>query len=175
MNTRIIAAALAFFTTFGFSSLLMRFAYDQPEQQTRRWIYRKPVNKQVLRFLEKDIRNGQERFNRLSHYEWQYAPPFSQLSLAEYSDAVADYVAKSGGMDDSNLPADVQIVWRAHMKAWRDYSAFLNNLESLPSEETKVLDVRQMHREKDARITSTWFAVLEIAGENYGAFPANAY
>ena len=176
MTTKILTAALAFFTTFGFSSLLMQFALNKTEPQTGiRWIYSKPTNKQVLRFLERDIRNGEERIGRLSHSEWQYTPPFSRTSLEEYREAVSKYVNKSGSMDDSELPRDLQIAWRQHMKAWRDYSAFLNNLENLLVDESDKRIIRRLHNEKDARISATWFEVLEIAGENYGAYPANAY
>jgi hypothetical protein len=176
MTTKILTAALAFFMTFGFSSLLMQFAYDQPAPQTSaRWLYSKPTNKQVLRFLEQDIRNGMQRMGRLSQPEWYYTPPFSRPSLAEYREAVSSYVNKSGSMDDSELPADFQTAWRAHMKAWRDYSAFLNSLENLQNDEFDLQSIRQLYREKDARISATWFEALEIAGENYGAFPANAY
>lgn len=174
--TRFIAAALAFFTTFGFSSLLMQFALNKPEPQT--FVlrsYSKPVNKQVLRFLEKDIRNGRGRMSRLSQPEWHYAPPFTPEMLTEYNEAVADYVRMSGAMDDSDLPADLQLAWRAHIKAWRDYSAFLNNLDNASAVETDYFTVRRMYREKDDRITATWFEVLEIAGENYGAYPAGAF
>lgn len=176
MTTKILTAALAFFTTFGFSSLLMQFAFEKSESQTGlRWVYSKPTDKQVLRFLERDIRNGEERIGRLSLSEWHYTPPFSRPSLAEYREAVSLYVNKSGSMDDSELPADLQIAWREHMKAWRDYSAFLNSLENLSIEESDKRMLRQQHKEKDARISSTWFKVLKIAGENYGAYPANAY
>ncbi|MDQ4122481.1 MAG: hypothetical protein M3209_13675 [Acidobacteriota bacterium] len=176
MTTKILTAALAFFTTFGFSSLLMQFALDKPQTRTgTRWIYNKPINKQVLRFLESDIRNGQERMGRLSHPEWHYMPPFSRPSIAEYSEAVESYINKSGSMDDSELPHDFQIAWREHMKAWRDYSAFLQSLEDFSIEESDRRAIRKLHKEKDAQITATWFEVLKIAGKNYGAYPANAY
>ena len=178
MNTKIIIAALAFFTTFGFSSLMMQFALKKSEPQpnaTYSRLFGKPTNKQVLRFLQQDIRNGQQRLGSLSQYEWQYQPPFSSYALAEYAEAVAMYVNKSGSMDDSALPQDLQIAWREHMEAWRDYSAFLNSLENLSADEMSKLNVRLRYEVKDARISSTWFKVLEIAGENYGAYPAGAY
>jgi hypothetical protein len=178
MNTKIITAALAFFTTFGFSSLMMQFALNKSEPQpntTYSRLFGKPTNRQVLRFLQQDIRNGQQRTGRLSQYEWQYQPPFGRSALAEYAEAVAIYVNKSGNMDDSELPQDLQIAWREHIEAWRDYSAFLTSLENLSPDEMRKLNVRIQYEVKDARISSTWFKVLEIAGENYGAYPAGAY
>lgn len=176
MTTKILTAALAFFTTFGFSSSLMQFAFDQPVSQTgMRCLYGKSANKTVLRFLERDIRNGQQRMGRLSQPEWYFTPPLSPPSLDEYSEAVASYVTKSGSMDDSELPADLQAAWRAHMNAWRDYSAFLDRLKNFSGDDADKRIIRGLHDEKDARITATWFEVLRIAGDNYGAYPANAY
>src|SRR4028119_1588504 len=107
MTTKILTAALAFFTTFGFSSLMMQFALNKTESPTAvRWLYSKPTNKQVLRFLERDIRNGEERIGRSSHSEWQYTPPFSRPSLEEYREAVSSSANKSATLDDSELPRD---------------------------------------------------------------------
>lgn len=175
MNTRIIAAALAFFTTFGFSSLLMRFAYNQPEQQTSRWIYRKPVNKQVLRFLERDIRNGQQRLAGLSQPEGFYTPFVSRFDLIEYSNAVSDYVNKSNSMDDSELPQDLRAAWREHMRAWMGYRNLLKEFQSYSARDFEDYGVERMHEDRTDEIDRTWFKVLRIAGDNYGAYPANAY
>lgn len=178
MTTKIITAALAFFTTFGFSSLMMQFAYDKSEPQpnaTYARFFGKPTNKKVLRFLQQDIRNGQEHQRIWSNRKWHRTSPSVRPWLAEYSEAVLIYVNKSGNMDDSELPQDLQIAWRQHMKAWQDYSEFLISLENLSADEMSKLNVRLRYEVKDARISSTWFNVLEIAGQNYGAYPAGAY
>lgn len=177
MTTKILTAALAFFTTFSFSSLLMQFAFDQPAPQTSvRWLYSKPANKQVLRFLERDIRNGTQRMSRLSQPEWTYTPPFSRSGLNEYSVAVTDYINRSNNMDDSELPQDLRVAWREHMQAWINYRNFLsdyqNNYWARDFEETNV---EILHDEKTAEISRTWYKVLRIAGDNYGAYPANAF
>ena len=178
MTTKIITAALAFFTTFGFSTLMLQFALDKNDTQTftiYNRLYGKPVNQKVLRFLQRDIDNGSERMAKLSHNEWYYAPPVSQSALIEYSEAVSDYAKESGSMDDSELPPDLKIAWRKHMEAWNNYSDFLNNRKNLSDDELRQPSFRKQHSEKEAQIAATWYKVLRIAGNEHGAFPKNAY
>ena len=78
-------------------------------------------------------------------------------------------------MDDSDLPPDLRMDWRKHMRAWSEYSDFLNNLKNISLRDAEELDIRGSHAVKEAEISATWFEVLEIAGDNYGAFPAGAY
>jgi hypothetical protein len=95
--------------------------------------------------------------------------------LAEYSEAVSDYVNKSSRMDDSELPQDLRVAWREHMRAWLGYRDLLKEFNNYSQRDFEDRDFVRFHAERDSEITRTWYKVLRIAGENYGAYPANAY
>jgi predicted N-acyltransferase len=79
------------------------------------------------------------------------------------------YADKSGSMEADGLPQDFQIAWREHMKAWRDYADFLNEMKN--SSARKMLSEEKLdalETKHSAEITNTWQEVLRI-GRNYGA------
>ncbi len=86
-----------------------------------------------------------------------------------YAEVVERYVDLSSNMKAADLPSDFQTEWREHMKAWRDYSEFLNRMKkssnraALSGKELKEIDA--FH---DREITRTWNEVLQT-GTNYGA------
>lgn len=96
-------------------------------------------------------------------------PPFADLRFPKYAEAVEQYVADSSNMKASALPSDFQTEWRTHMKAWREYSEFLNRMKDSPtprgwtSEELEAVD--DFHSRE---IERTWQKVLHT-GANYGA------
>ena len=82
----------------------------------------------VVELLRQDIRNGEVR--RFEIYElFKEAEASSEFSVEHYAEYVQEYVDKSQSMDDYDLPSDFRSAWRQHMKAWRDYSNFLEQIE----------------------------------------------
>ncbi|MBA3601732.1 MAG: hypothetical protein H0W45_10990 [Acidobacteria bacterium] len=96
-------------------------------------------------------------------------PPFTSSLFPDYAVAVKRYAGDSNSIKASDLPNDFQVEWRAHMKAWRDYSEFLNRMKkpsiraALSNEEIKEVD--DFHTRI---INGTWEAVLRT-GASYGA------
>ncbi len=87
------------------------------------------------------------------------------MTISEYSVFVKRYVDKSERLNDSGLPAEFQESWREHMKAWRDYSNFLNKQKygSFSNVEFNDYDI-----EFNNEINRTWYNTLRI-GESHGA------
>ena len=91
------------------------------------------------------------------------------MRFPDYAGAVEKYVDDSSSMNTSSLPQDFRIEWREHMKAWRDYSDFLNrmkkssNRDGLSAEEINAVDAAHSRE-----ITSTWQDVIRVSA-NYGA------
>jgi hypothetical protein len=123
----------------------------------------------IALFLQQDIRNGNERDRKLHRLDKDLRPPFTGSSFAGFAEAVSEYADKSGNMEAVTLPPDFQIAWREHIKAWRDYADFLNEMKNssarktLSEEQLDALDTK--HSDE---ITSTWEEVLRI-GRSYGA------
>ena len=176
MNTKIIIAIITFFTTFGFSSAVTRFIVGVPTTPSAAFTKRNDweARRKILRLLEQDIRNGQERFGELSGLE-NLRQPFSEPSLSVYAEIINDYADKSGRMSDEDLPRDFQRAWRKHMRAWRERADFLNDLKnSAAKQDLPACELYRMHNKQGVAINQTWYEVLRIAAA-YGAFPENAY
>jgi hypothetical protein len=167
MNTKIIVALIAFFTTFGFSAGLTK--YFLGDTQTKSFVRfnkerKNSTRNKILRLLDKDISNGRLRDSKIANN------PFNDDSaLQSYVAATEEYVDKSSSLDDSNLPEEFQTAWREHMKAWQEHSEFLNSVNTLQDRDT----MRQ-YRYQDREISRTWYKVLSVAAR-HNAYPANAY
>ncbi len=127
------------------------------------------ANKIAL-FVQQDIRYGNERDKRLYRLGKDYRPPFTgSSSFASFAEVVSKYADKSGNMEAGTLPPDFQIAWLEHMKAWRDYADFLNEMKN--SSARRMLSEEQLdalETKHSDEITSTWQEVLRI-GRSYGA------
>ena len=89
------------------------------------------------------------------------------MSIYEYTEFVSDYVNKSENMDDAGLPSDFQRSWREHMKAWRNYSNFLNK-RAISSHKMSDAEFNEYEFEFNLEINRTWYKTLRI-GRSYGA------
>lgn len=76
------------------------------------------------------------------------------------------YVNASESLDDSGLPADFQLAWRAHIRAWREHSDLLNRLV-WRSDNWDGADL-DLYREQSETINETWSEVKSVA-YSYGA------
>ena len=123
----------------------------------------------VALFVQQDIRYGNERDRKLYRLDKDFRPPFTNSSFASYAEAVSKYADQSGSMEADELPQDFQIAWRAHMKAWRDYVNFFNEMKNSSTRKMvseKHLD--ELETKHSAEINNTWQEVLRI-GRSYGA------
>ncbi len=158
-NTRFITAIVAFIATFIFSAGLVRIIFPASAVQyvyTNRSQYRNSNSNEIESFLLRDIRNGENRMNRISSLRETDNERYS----AEFADAVMNYSITSSNMDASRFPQDFQNAWREHMKAWRNYGEFLKEVDPTSSKCTEG--------RLNSEINRTWMEVLRIS-RNYGA------
>jgi hypothetical protein len=124
------------------------------------------VKHRVTAFLERDVRNGKIRDNKIRKYFRAQRAEGSAPRTEEYFRLIDGYVAASSSMNDSSLPEDLQYAWRDHMKAW-------NNERDLLAEAARgELNPEHFKVRADAdskEIAATWFQVLRIA-ERYGVY-----
>ena len=160
---------VAFTVTFGFSVLLVGLLFGFPQtcndyaRKAKLTACHDKSCHNIERLINQDIRNGE-----LRDYKIRYLGSSTEkLSLSEYTDFVNKYVDKSESMDDSGLPSDFQASWRRHMKAWRDYSDFLNE-QKYASERLSETELIEYEREFNTEISRTWYQTLRI-GRSYGA------
>ncbi len=162
MRSKTILSIAAFTIAFGFSTVLASlFISGNTYSQTNYLKYRSstPSAAAISALIREDIRNGRRLDGMFYRYE--------NLHLsAEFAVAVEQYVDESSSIKASHLPIDFQTAWREHMRAWREYSEFLNrtnnssNLDDLSSE---VLENFEKLHNRD--INHTWREVLQIGIE----------
>ena len=154
---KFITGIVAFTLTFVFSVALVGFpkADFLPFEAQ----FSSPTARNIASLVQRDVRNGDERFNKINFSAERTA------YFEAYSDAVNEYVDKSESMDDVDLPADFQTAWREHMKAWRDYSNFLNKCGTKKMDDSEF---GQLDRTYNREISVTWQEVLQV-GREYGA------
>lgn len=120
-------------------------------------------------FISQDISNGNERDRQLFDIDRDFRPAFTSLSFPEYADVITEYVDASDGMDETAMPQEFQIAWRAHMKAWRDYADFLDSMKSSSARaELSAADAYVVESRFGSDINNTWYEVLRV-GRTYGA------
>lgn len=172
MRSKHIAALITFFATFAFSAFIaLLFAapkvYDVPpvvnsyELKVKRHT-RCSTGSKIKDFLEQDKRNGYDRRNA------DYSDDVSRLSRR--AEANTRYYAKSASMNAFDLPDDFQNAWFEHMKAWRDYSRFLENEGS---KKAVSEDFEQRENDYVSDINLSWQEVLSIGREHGADLPGN--
>ena len=109
--------------------------------------------------IEKDRSNG----NKIVHAS------FASSEFPAFAKAIEQYVDESSSMRTNDLPSDFQVEWREHMKAWRDYSDFLNRMKK--SSNRNAFSEEELENTDDfhsREITRTWHLVLQ-SGRSYSA------
>lgn len=148
MRSRKFAALITFFVTFGFSAAFASmFASGAADIET---------------FLLQDISNGQIRDERLSNL---LSESTSRSYDAKPTEIVAEYVHRSSGLDDGDMPQDFRAAWREHMRAWQNYSTFLQAAK-FKNFDSEIFYLRDEKLRSD--INFTWYKVLFVA-RKYGA------
>ena len=154
---KFITGIVAFTLTFIFSVALVGF----PKADFLPFEIRgnNQTARNIASLIQRDVRNRDERFDKIDFRAERSA------YFVEYAKAVNEYVDKSESMNDADLPTDFQTAWREHMKAWRDYSNFLNKCETKKMGDS---DFAQLDKNYNREISVTWSEVLQV-GRKYGA------
>lgn len=139
-------------TTTNFTTFEIRNVRCQQGSETRR---------AIENLLQQDISNGRERLWRVNDSHHLSAKSYYE----RYAESVERYADDSGSMRYSHLPRDFQIRWNEHMRAWRNYSNYLNRTKNYSSEN---VDRYQDKNEYLVDINSTWYSVLRV-GRKYCA------
>lgn len=178
MRSKKILSAAAFVFAFLFSTVLASlFIADQPTQsysfpaRTSCFTFKNnsSVAVKIVRLIDQDKRNGRESERVAFETSGEKVTPFGGSRFALYAAAVERYVDDSSDMTANDLPTDFQAAWREHMKAWRDYSDFLNRLEKPAAREKWSSEEFEQTDDFHSReISRTWYEVLRI-GRAHGA------
>lgn len=123
----------------------------------------------IADLIANDHANGDARSDANYDIDESYPPSPTTAGFKIYANNVEKYVNASSSMSTSNLPPDFKTAWREHMKAWRDYSNFLN--KTVKSSDKRFLDrdgFEEAETPYNHEISRTWAEVLEI-GNSYGA------
>ncbi len=159
-NPRTVFGIVAFVVAFVFSVGLVRMFFPAPvvpfvPAAFSRHDQHSALGFELEDFIRRDESNGSSRDVRLLSG--------SNIVSADYAESVENYWSKSSAMDAKAFPREFRVAWNEHMKAWQDYSEFLNEMKG-----TKV-DRRSFYSESgrfSAEISRTWEAVLDSARQN---------
>lgn len=120
-------------------------------------------------FIAQDVSNGRDRDRQLYAIDGDYRPSHLSSSFPAYADAINEYADASNGLDETAMPHEFQIAWRAHMKAWRDYANYLDALRSsCARQKMSAQAAGEAENSFGADINATWYEVLRV-GREYGA------
>ena len=123
----------------------------------------------IAALIREDHNNGRKRSKKNYASGESVRPPFTSSVFSDYAEAVEQYVDDSSSMKVSDLPADFQTEWREHMKAWRDYSNFLNKMKGSSNRKNwSDEEFEEVADSLNSEISSTWHEVLQ-SGRSYGA------
>jgi hypothetical protein len=171
MRSKDIISIIAFISAFAFSAAFASIFIDESLTTSFKTFEKRDVRSSdcraddktctdILALLVQDIRNGEQRRSR-----FDYSLDDEANVSASRAASVEDYADASGNMEDAHLPADFRAAWREHMKAWSDYSDFLNKVSR------KKISDSEFEQKEDKYIydiNRTWATVLSI-GRSYGA------
>ena len=166
MRVKSILSFIAFIAAFGISVTLVAvlFGTTPSKLQVVRLQSDGDTRQNITRFLQQDIRNGQDRNREV--YRFEDGSSLTSPYLVNRARAVTEYAAESGAMDDSHLPKDFQLAWLKHMRAWHNYADFLQKAKT---DRMSYAEIHQLENQFNQEINSTWYEVLRVGG-TYGAF-----
>jgi hypothetical protein len=177
MRVKNIVSLIAFFTAFVFSVMLVGLPKDNVYSKLTEGRNIARQQRSIRAFLWADINRGRERDRKLSRLDGIGENFQTAYNVRQIADLTEEYVDGSQSMDASNLPADFQAAWQAHMNAWRGQSEYLNEVKSATgnfSEDSfsngRVFRIdSESYRQQSDEINQTWDEVLRI-GRKYGAY-----
>lgn len=150
MRRKQILSIIAFITAFASSSAFALLFVDKSSTKYA-----------IETVLRQDVNYGQERLWRISSGERLPAKSY----FKKYAEAVEEYADDAGSLNYGHLPREFQIRWNEHMRAWRDYSNYLNTVKN--SSQSLDEDFYRKQKEHTADINLTYFDVLRV-GSRHG-------
>ncbi len=168
-NSRTVYGLIAFAVAFVFSAGLVRILFPAPYVPVvqvaplpvreyscdRRKHPKKPkLASRLEQFIDQDKSNGDDRSTDLVD---------GNLVSATWADSVSDYYETSSSMNTDAFPRDFVEAWNAHMKAWKNYSDYLE-LNRDRRVDPDVFNAKQRAYNKE--ISKTWDVVIRLAREN---------
>ncbi len=167
MRIKTILSIAVFIFAFGFSTALANLFITENTSNLASFLKYKsstPSADAISALIREDVRNGR-KLDRM--FYGSYENP--RLPSAEFAAAVEEYVNDSSSIKASHLPIDFQTTWREHMRAWREYSEFLNRTSnSLNPDNLSGEALENFEKLHSRDINHTWREVLQI-GIEYGA------
>lgn len=152
-----------------FSSVVVTPGYNSKKTSCFKNRGNKHAANKIETIVSQDVSHGGDRDRKIYQIGEGYRPSYSSSSFPEYVEAVSEYVTSSENLSYENTPRDFQTAWLKHMKAWRDYSNFLDKMKSSSARahfsETEIYELEAGY---SADINSTWYEVLHV-GHSYGA------
>ncbi len=167
MRIKTILSTTAFIIAFGFSTAFASLFISENTFNLTSFLKYKsstPSAAPISALIREDVRNGR-RLDRM-FYGSDENPRFPS---AEFVAAVKEYVDDSSRIKACHLPLDFQTKWREHMKAWREYSEFLDRTSNSSNRDNLSSEAFENFEELHSRdINHTWREVLQT-GTEYGA------
>lgn len=161
MRVKNILSLIVFAAAFAVSTALVGLTFDAGTAE------------KISVFLQKDVQNGAMRdakvYRLKNDNKYNYSSANSLMS--DYIAVTDEYINKSGSLDESQLPPDVQLAWLKHMKAWNNFEEFLNENQNNAND----YQYRSLYRKYDREITLTWYEVLRVSKQHGATIPAGAY
>ena len=172
MRSKNILSTAAFIIAFVLSSAFAGLFISKETCETESRYTIRNNSETVIKIsalINDDKRNGRESARHAYETSEQVISPFVGSTYFLYAGSVEQYIDASSSMKTCGFPPDFQTAWREHMRAWRDYSTFLNQMEN-PSNledwnQSEFEDAENWHGEE---INATWYEVIRI-GRAYGA------
>ena len=163
---KFITGIVAFSLTFILSVALVGFPETNYEAQVFELRNNFKTEQNISYLLNQDIRNGDKRDGKIYALEFAYD---SNRVSGEYAEIIDEYVDASNSLDDTQLPADFQLAWQNHMRAWRNHSNFLSkSRNSCKMRKMNSEDFAKVFEQQEREILRTWRKTLSVAAK-YGA------
>ena len=113
--------------------------------------------------------NAKVRDSKIYDIGESYPPSHNSVEFADYAQNIEEYVNASSSLRTDGLPRDFRQAWQKHIKAWRDYSNFMNKTADVSTKNSFTPEeIEKAEAQFNQQIDQTYDAVLEIGG-NYGA------
>jgi len=182
MRSKNILSVVAFITAFGLSAAFASLFITKTRTES---VY-VPVNSykstscfkyknnsatanKISALIREDKRNGRESDRAFYRDGADIFSSSADSAFSGYAEAVEQYVNASSSMNVDNLPSDFQAEWREHMKAWREYSQFLDRMKDVSNRNLlTVEELKEVDNFHNREITRTFEEVLQN-GVTYGA------
>lgn len=174
MRSKPILSIAAFIIAFGFSAFLASLFLPEPVQSnyvgTRstscfKSNYQSQTAIEISYLLRQDINNGRKRDRNLRRIDVVAQTPFGKENYDEFASIIEQYVGASNSLESNDLPPDFQQAWNDHIKVWRDYSEFLNEIKDTSNNAVSNEKMQRLDAKYSKEINETWFEVLRVARE----------